>query len=391
MKKRDTYQYIDTANTLELFCSKIEQAPWIALDTEFLREKTYYPQLCLIQIATPKHVACIDPLALNNIEPLLNTIYNPNILKVLHAARQDLEIFYNLRGQLPNPIFDTQLAAPLLGHTDNIGYANLVQQVLGVRLEKAHSRTDWTRRPLSDKQLDYAADDVIYLAELYIELKKSLEAHQRLHWLDHEFEVLCDTNLYANSPQDAWRRVKSADRLKGSHLAILQSLAEWREETARSKNRPRNWLIRDDVLVEIARAIPQTVQALGHVRGLNERSLHKYGKQIIAHVNTSKEQPPIPFPKKAYDKIKLTAQQEEIVDLLQVFIRLRANENALNPSLLATRKTLEKFVCGHKNSLNEGWKKHMIGQDLQAILDGNKILAVKDGKVQLNGAGASAP
>lgn len=383
MKKQDTYQYINTADALELFCSKIEQAPWIALDTEFLREKTYYPQLCLIQIATPDHAVCIDPLALDNIEPLLDIIYNPNIIKILHAARQDLEIFYNLRGKLPKPVFDTQLAAPLLGHTDNIGYANLVQKVLNVHLEKAHSRADWTRRPLSDKQLDYAADDVIYLAQLYIELKQNLEEHQRLHWLDHEFEALCDTNLYANSPQDAWRRVKSADRLKGPRLAILQSLAEWREETAQSENRPRNWLIRDDVLIEIARAIPETLQTLGHIRGLNERSLHKYGKQIVARVNTSKEQAPIPFPKKAYDKIKLTAQQEEQVDLLQVLIRLRANENALNPTVLATRKTLEKFVSGYENSLNEGWKKHMIGQDLQAVLEGKKILSVKNGKVQL--------
>ncbi len=383
MKKQDTYQYINTKNALKLFVSKIEKTPWIALDTEFLREKTYYPQLCLIQVATTDHVACIDPLALDNIEPLLDLIYNPNIIKILHAARQDLEIFYNLRGQLPNPVFDTQLAAPLLGHTDNIGYANLVQQVLNVHLEKAHSRTDWTRRPLSDKQLDYAADDVIYLAKLYIELKKNLEKHKRLHWLDHEFETLCDPNLYANSPQDAWRRIKSADRLKGAHLAILQSLAEWRETTAQNENRPRNWLIRDDVLIEIARATPQTVQELSQTRGLNERSLHKYGKQIIDRVNASKEQAPRPLSRKAYNKIKLTTQQEEIVDLLQVFIRLRANENSLNPTALATRKTVEKFVCGYPNSLNEGWKNHMIGQDLQAILEGKKIFSVKNGKVHL--------
>ncbi len=383
MRKQDTYQYIDTKNSLEIFCSKIEHAPWVALDTEFLREKTYYPQLCLIQVATPEHVACIDPLTLDSIDPLLDIVYNPNTIKVLHAARQDMEIFYNLRGELPKPIFDTQLAAPLLGHTDNIGYANLVQKVLGVHLEKAHSRTDWTQRPLSDKQLHYAADDVIYLAQLYIELKKNLEKHQRLHWLDDEFEALCDTNLYANTPQNAWRRVKAADRLKGARLAVLQSLAEWREETAQNENRPRNWLIRDDVLIEIARAIPETVQALNHTRGLNERTLQKHGKQIIARVNSGKEHPPILFPQKPYDKIKLTAEQEEQVDLLQVLIRLRANENALNPTILATRKTLEKFVSGHPCDLNDGWKSHMIGHDLQALLAGEKILSIKNGKVQL--------
>ncbi len=384
MNKQDNaYQFINTTRSLERLCSKIEQTPWIALDTEFLREKTYYPQLCLIQIATVDHVACIDPLALDNIEPLLDIIYNPNIIKILHAARQDLEIFYNLRGQLPSPVFDTQLAAPLLGHTDNIGYANLVQKVLNVHLEKAHSRADWTRRPLSDKQLDYAADDVIYLAKLYVELKKNLEKHQRLHWLDHEFEALCNTNLYANSPQDAWQRIKGADRLKGARLAILQSLAEWREETAQNENRPRNWLIRDDVLIEIARAAPQTVQTLEHIRGLNERSLHKYGKQIIARVNASKEQTPTPFSKKAYNKIKLTAQQEEVADLLQVLIRLRANENSLNPTVLATRKTVEKFVSGYPSSLNEGWKSHMLGTDLQAILEGKKVFCIKNGKVRL--------
>ncbi len=384
MKKQCTYQYINTHKSLEAFCSKIDKAPWIALDTEFLREKTYYSQLCLIQIATPDHTACIDPLALNDIEPLLNIIYNPTIVKILHAARQDLEIFYNLRNKLPKPIFDTQLAAPLLGYADNIGYANLVQQVLGVHLEKAHSRADWTHRPLSEKQLQYAADDVIYLAQLYTKLKTRLEKHHRLHWLDDEFNALCDTNLYKNSPQDAWKRVKAADRLKGARLAVLQSLAEWREETSRDENRPRNWLIRDDVLIEIARAIPESEQALNQIRGLHERNLRKYGEKIIARVNVAKNQTPIPFQKKPYDKTKLTAEQEALVDLLQVLIRLRANENSLNPTALATRKTLEKFVQGYPCDITEGWKNHMVGQDIQAILNGEKALSVKEGKVLLS-------
>ncbi len=381
MKQQNRYKYISAPEQLEEFCSLLKNEQWISLDTEFLREKTYYPQLCLIQIATPEHAACIDPLELKDISPLLDIIYDPAITKVLHAARQDLEIFYNLKGTLPKPVFDTQLAAPLLGYADNIGYANLVQKILGINLEKAHSRTDWTKRPLNEKQLDYAAHDVIYLAELYTHLKKNLQERQRLHWLDREFEALCDTNLYSNPPQDAWQRIKFADRLKGSSLSILQALAKWREETAKNDNRPRNWIMRDEVIIDIARTIPESPEKLSHIRGLNERSLRKYGKKIVALVNSSKNTEPLSASKKPYYKTALTGHQEELADLLQVLIRSRANENSLNPTTLATRKTLEKFILGHPCDLDRGWKYHMVGQDLQDLMNGKKIVTVKDKKV----------
>ena len=192
--------YVDSPAALGDLCNRLAGAEWIAVDTEFLREKTYYPQLCLLQVGTPAVTACVDPLALTDLGPLLDLLYDPAIAKVFHACHQDLEIFYNLRGSVPGPVFDTQIAAPLLGHPEQMGYAGLVEALLGVTLEKAHARADWTRRPLPESQLRYAADDVIYLAQLYPVLRAELAKHGRLQWLADDFAALGDPERYASHP-----------------------------------------------------------------------------------------------------------------------------------------------------------------------------------------------
>ncbi len=259
METTPDIRYIDTSAALRELCGQLRGNPWLTLDTEFLREKTYYPRLCLLQVATPELVACIDPLALEDLSPLLDVIYDDSITKVMHAARQDMEIFFHLRHTLPSPVFDTQIAALLLGYPDQIGYGNLVKETLGIELEKLHTRTDWSRRPLSDEQIRYAADDVFHLAQVYRHLVGKLTELGRLDWLSDDFARLTQVDLYRNDPAQAWLKVRGGNRLRGAGLAVLQALAQWRETLARDQDRPRGWLLRDDELVEIARHLPGTL------------------------------------------------------------------------------------------------------------------------------------
>ena len=217
-------QYINKAEQLDALCQQISNQPWIALDTEFLREKTYYPKFCLLQIASPDWVACVDPLTISDLKPLLDAIYNPQIVKVLHACRQDLEIFYQITGKIPGPIFDTQIAAPLLGFQENPGYAMLVSSFLNINLNKAHTRTDWSERPLSADQIQYAADDVIYLCKIYTLMCGQLEKLGRRDWLDSDFALLNNPELYQLSPENAWLKVRGKNKLTGKQLSIMQAL-----------------------------------------------------------------------------------------------------------------------------------------------------------------------
>ena len=288
--------YIDTPSSLDAFCQQLGTAAWIALDTEFLREKTYYPKLCLLQIATPEVVACIDPIALDDLSPLLEIIFDESITKVMHSGRQDMEIFYNLHGKPPSPVFDTQIAALLLGYADQIGYANLVKEMLGIELDKLHTRADWSLRPLTADQLKYAADDVVYLADIYLKMTAQLTEMGRLAWLSDDFARLASPGLYGNPPGQAWLKVKGGNRLKGASLSVLQALAEWRETTAQQKDRPKGWILRDDALLDIARHRPSSMEALGKIRGLSDGLVRNSGKLLVKLVSEAAGRPPVPFP-----------------------------------------------------------------------------------------------
>ena len=383
MKTLPAVRYIDTPDALLELCADLRGNPWLALDTEFLREKTYYPKLCLLQIATPELVACIDPLALADLSPLLDVIYEDGITKVLHAARQDMEIFFHLRNSLPSPVFDTQIAALLLGFPDQIGYGNLVKGTLGIDLEKLHSRTDWSRRPLSDEQLHYAAEDVFYLAQVYPYLVEKLSGLGRLDWLSEDFARLTQVELYNNDPEQAWLRVRGSNRLKGASLAVLQALAEWRETVARDQNRPRGWLLRDDELVEIARHQPGTPAALGAIRGLHERFIDKHGARLLELVAEASGRTPKPAPSTDIP-VRLSPLQDALVDAMMAVVRVSGAENALNPAVLASRKQLEQLANGAPDSeVLHGWRGQLVGKRLQALLAGELGLYARNGAVEL--------
>ena len=383
MKTLPSVRYIDTPDALMELCVDLRSNPWLALDTEFLREKTYYPKLCLLQVATPGLVACIDPLALEDISPLLDVLYREDTIKILHAARQDMEIFFHLRNALPSPVFDTQIAALLLGFPDQIGYGNLVKEMLGIELDKLQSRTDWTRRPLTDAQIHYAAEDVFYLAQVYQHLVEKLSGLGRLDWLSEDFERLTHVELYNNDPEQAWLKVRGANRLKGVGLAVLQALAEWRETVARNQDRPRGWLLRDDELIEIARHQPTTPAALGAIRGLHERFIDKHGARLLELVAEARARAPRP-PPSTERPVRLTPLQDALVDAMMAVMRVSAAENALNPAVLASRKQLEQLASGAPDSeVLHGWRGRLVGRRLQALLAGELGLYACNGAIEL--------
>ncbi|KAF3977236.1 MAG: ribonuclease D [Methylococcales symbiont of Iophon sp. n. MRB-2018] len=377
-------EYIDKPAQLNDLCKRIQSQSWIALDTEFLREKTYYPIFCLLQIATPEWVVCVDPIALPELSELFEAINNPKITKVLHACRQDLEIFYKITGKVSAPVFDTQIAAPLLGFQENLGYAVLVSSFLNVNLPKAYTRTDWSVRPLSQAQIQYAADDVIYLCKIYSIMCEQLEERGRLNWLENDFELLTDTELYQLSPINAWLKIKGKNNLTGKQLSIVQVLAQWREQTAQQENRPKNWLIRDDLLLELAKLRPGTVADLIKVRGMSEQIVRRYGKTICQLIEKAKNKLPIAL-NNTRKSVKKTQAQEAVLDLLTAIVRIRADENSINPAILASRKSLEKLLFEEDgNSLLCGWRYSMVGQELQGVMKGQYKVTVDKGSVVLS-------
>jgi ribonuclease D len=276
--------YIDTATGLDTLCQEMNRATWLAVDTEFERERTYYPELCLLQIASTEITAIIDPLALPDFGPVFDLLYNPAITKVFHSARQDLEIFFHLQGRLPLPLYDTQLAAAAAGFDNSIGYANLVEKMLTVTLDKAHTRTDWKRRPLKPSHLRYAADDVIYLGLIYEQLQTRITQPDKLAGLHKELQKLNDPLLYLPDPATMWQKIRESRKFSGAGLALLQDLAAWRELTARTENQPRKWIMPDQPIIDIARLMPTTETELGAIKGLPPGLLLRHGTDLLALV-----------------------------------------------------------------------------------------------------------
>ncbi len=369
-----TVEYINEQAHLIDFCQRIAHSSWLAVDTEFLREKTYYPQLCLIQVANDDYIACIDPLVLDDLAPILDIFYDPNVTVVFHAARQDLELFYLLRGSLPSPIFDTQLAATVLGYGEQIGYGNLVKQCINIDLDKAHSRTDWTKRPLDPAQIEYAADDVRYLRDIYKLLKQELEQKNRRHWLDDDFAALTNIDSFKPEPETIWRKIKGAGRLKGIQLAVLQKLASWREQRALKSNRPRRWILKDDILIDLAKLSPDSIEKFSMIRGLENSLIERHGKQLLDEIKQAKA-----LPKEQWPVLKkpqpLTNQQDAVVDALLALLRKLCDEQSIAPSAVATRKDIERLVSGEQDlPITQGWRNEIVGHHLVAFLNGELMI-----------------
>jgi len=377
-------QFVDNPDSLLALCEELRGSEWLALDTEFIREKTYYPKLCLIQVCNGEVAACIDPLKLNDLGPLLEILYDGSILKVLHAARQDLEIFLHDYQQLPMPVFDTQPAAALLGHGDQIGYANLVKQLLKIELPKDQTRTDWSQRPLDAKQQRYALDDVVYLGQIYLLMRGHLFDRERLQWLAADFAGLVDPRTYFPEPEDMWQRTKGKQLLRGKQLAVLQKLAAWRETQARERDLPRKWILKDEVMIELSRRMPRDAGGLSKIRGLEPGQIRREGEKLLELISQGAELPREQWPSDQGRPTPLDVQQEAMVDLLGAALRLIADAHQLSPMAIATRKELEKLVRGEPDCvLLEGWRNALAGSSLIEVMRGEQRLELQHGSLRL--------
>jgi len=375
------HRYVDTEETLLELCTSLRKRPYIAIDTEFLRERTYRPELCLVQIKHEEILACVDTMAINRLDALVDLLMDTAVVKVFHAASQDLEIFYLMCKAVPKPIFDTQIAAPLMGYGEQIGYGNLVNEHLGIELAKTHTRADWTRRPLPDTQIRYALDDVIYLEQLYVDMHEQLEKQKRMSWLQPEFAEWENPEKYEQPAGERWKKIRNIKRFKGESLAIIQQLAKWREIKARELNQPRNWLLKDDILLSLAQQRPDSQAELSHIRSLDRKTRERFGTELLSIVAGGKGATPEPLPPFA-KKQKLNALNLARMQLLNAWVHHRAQELKIAPGLLAPQKMLEKMVTGDGRSALRGWRDPLLGEDLSALLEGRAMLSsAKEGLV----------
>lgn len=375
--------WIDTQEALESFCITARSATFIAVDTEFHREKTYFSELALIQVEAAGEIACIDPLSGLDLSPLNALLKDESVLKLMHAARQDMEIFFDRTGRLPSPIFDTQVAAALLGMGEQMGYGALVDKICGVSLSKSHVRTDWMHRPLAAGVIAYAADDVRYLPDLYRALEGALKDRGRRSWLDEEQAQLCDLATYETDAMRAWERVKGAGKLKGLSLAIGQRLAAWREAEARRSNRPRRWVLSDEVIVDMARQKPKSLSPLARMRGFDDKARRKYGEELIALVADALKMPEKLWPK-PLDQRRRVPVDDAVVNALSAIVQMQAGEHEISAGMLASRSDLQRAAAGERSvPLFSGWRNKLAGDALRAFLDGELRLQAVSGHLAL--------
>lgn len=349
---------------LRALCTRLAGATWLTLDTEFMRVKTYRARLCLLQVATPELVACVDPLAVS-IEPLLDVLYDPRPLKVLHAARQDLEVFFDIRQALPTPVFDTQIAAALTGYDDQIGYSALVEKITGHSLPKVNQRADWAARPLSPELLVYAADDARYLRDVYLKLDAELAARNRRAWLDEECVALTNPALYRNDPEQAWQRLKQGKALNPAQQTALAALAAWREHVAQQKDLPRGWVVPDPALAEIARLQPATAEQLAAVPGLEPALARRFGDEILETLRGARQ---LPAQRRWQETPRPEPEQQRLLDKISARIQACAREHGISATLLAPRREMVKFVLGDPDcALLRGWRHQLIGAELAGM------------------------
>jgi ribonuclease D len=373
---------ITTTDGLAAVCSRMARHPFVTVDTEFLRETTYYPLLCVAQMASPAEAVVIDALATGiDLAPFFALMANEKIVKVFHAARQDIEIVWNMAKTIPHPIVDTQVAAMVLGYGDSISYDQLVQRITGDTLDKSHRFTDWTRRPLSDAQIAYAVSDVTHLRDVYLKLATDLEKQARSNWVEAEMDVLTSPETYRADPERAWERLKSRVR-KPKELAILIVVAAWRELVAQKRDVPRGRVIKDEVIGDIAVQAPTTIERLGHLRSLPkgfERS--RWGEQIIDAVKRGIERDPKTLPR--LDRFRPAANGAAIVELLKVLLRMTAERHGVAAKVIATVDDLDRIAADDAADVPamKGWRRELFGDKALALKHGRLALAIDEGKV----------
>ena len=361
---------------------------YLLLDTEFVREKTYFSRLCLVQVAGPGiDPTIIDPLDKNtDMEPLLDALFDKDVVKVLHSGYQDLEIFYHLTGKVPSPIFDTQVAASVLGYGDQVSYANLAKDICGVDISKSHQFTDWSRRPLSQAQIDYALGDVIYLDQIYLTLKKQLHDRNRASWIEDDIKALESADTYHVYPEKAWEKIKIRSD-KPKHLGVLREVAAWREQEAMRRDMPKNFILRDDTLMEIAMTAPKDEKALERVRGFPSGQVNKpMGKAMVDAVTAIEKADPKTLPHR--DKRKpFPPQKAGTLEMLRLLLKIDAVHHDITPRRIADTDDLQEIAMkGAKADVPamHGWRYEIFGSKCVDLMEGKIGLSLKDGEIDIS-------
>jgi len=378
-------EIITDTKTLSDACAKCAEHSFCTVDTEFLRESTFWPILCLVQIASPEDEWIIDVQADGiDLSPLFELMANTQVVKVFHAARQDVEIVYNLAGLIPAPIFDTQVAAMVCGFGDSISYDQLVFKITGNSVDKSSRFTDWSKRPLSEKQLNYALADVTHLRDVYLSLKANLEEQDRAHWVTEEMEILTSPETYDIPPENAWKRLKMRAR-KPRELAIMKEVARWREETARTNNVPRGRVIRDDAIYDVCSRAPSSMQKLSELRGLSRGfDKNRYGQGLLDAIAKAKaipehELPKLPRPRQAPEGCQAATE------MLKVLLKVTVEKYGVAAKIIATVDDLEKIAADDKADVAalKGWRKELFGKTALDLKNGRIALGYKNRAVQI--------
>ena len=373
---------ITTTKELAEVCGRIARHPYVTVDTEFLRESTYYPLLCVAQMASPDDAVVIDALSKDiDLAPFFALMTDERVCKVFHAARQDIEIVWNMAKKIPHPIFDTQVAAMVLGYGDSIAYDALVQRITGDTLDKSHRFTDWSRRPLTDAQVTYALSDVTHLRDVYLKLAADLHKRQRTNWVEAEMDVLTSPETYRADPERAWERLKSRVR-KPKDLAILMEIAAWREREAQTRDVPRSRVLKDDAMGDIAVQAPTSVERLGSMRSLPkgfERS--RWGADIVEAVQRGLARDPKTLPR--LERFRPAPNGAAIVELLKVLLRMTAESHGVAAKVIATVDDLDRIAADDEADVPalKGWRRELFGEKALALKHGKLALAVEKGRV----------
>ncbi len=369
--------YIDSQAELDSFVKRAKSAPVLAIDTEFMREKTYYAQLCLVQMATDDETVIIDPLADIDLHPLAELMEQQSIMKLFHAGYQDIEIIYHAIGSMPEPLFDTQVAAALLGHTQQIGYAPLVSAECGVQLKKADSFTDWSRRPLSNSQVRYAADDVIYLPRMYRQMREALIEKGRLDWLTDDFADMASVERCDPDPRQRYLRLKRISQLNPRQRSAAREVAAWREESARRRNIPRKWVMTDEQVVEACKREARGVDSLFMVRGLQGKLSTKDARAIVNALCKGLDAPKDQWPNESRSG-RSESNVDEQLDLMNALVRLRSHQSGIAFQTLAGHSDLVDLARGHgeETELMRGWRREIVGNELVSLLKGEITLSL---------------
>lgn len=367
---------ITKQSDLNKFCTQVEHGAYITVDTEFIRDKTYFPKLCLVQIAGSDHAAAIDPLAAGlNLEPVFALLKKPDLVKVFHACRQDIEIFYLLSGVIPVNIFDTQIAASVCGYGESVSYETLVNKIVGQELDKSSRFTDWSARPLSEKQLAYALSDVTHLCTIYESLQAQLDKLGRTAWVLEEHAALYDPTLYQIDPQNAWKRLKYGT-MRPKHLAVLRELAQWREIEARKSDVPRGRILKDESLVELASALPRKAADLARMRSSDKNLSKSKSDEVFACVERALSLPQTEWPQVSKSR-KPPENITSLVAMLQLLLKVKADVHGIAASIIADKDDLEGIALGKTEiTVLQGWRYDVFGRKAQLLIEGKLKLSL---------------